>query len=308
MPDSDTRRDSTSLTETFSHGGYSVPYRIDGRLDPEASTIVLIPKTLTTLHIWDPAVNSLMLKYPQYRIIRYDIRGYTPESMQGVDRLTIDLLVEDLRALLHHLRIARVDAIVGIGLGATIALGLISRPLPQSQHREDLSIGAFVGVSFPIGGSRSHTEAIAKKKRLERGDIADRSGMVALANYSVARWFSPDARGSREYIRVRDMVAGASAEGLRRLVPEVVGSMRSGTTTSPFDTASVLAGLSVPSLLVCGELDVDLHAEMATYPVVMRQGLGRFAAVRGAARLAICESPCEFADMVGVWLQGVKHS
>jgi pimeloyl-ACP methyl ester carboxylesterase len=68
---------------------------------------------------WQPQVAAFSTSY---RCITYSQRGYPPSDVpEDLDAYTQELLVEDLRGLLDHLRIERAH-IVGLSMGGNVAL------------------------------------------------------------------------------------------------------------------------------------------------------------------------------------------
>src|SRR3954471_9410735 len=94
--------------------GASLRYAIEGSGKP----IVLIHEMGGTMESWDLMAPLLA---PKRRVVRYDTRGAGfSEKIRGA--LTIDVMTDDLIALLDGLGITDKVALVGTAVGGAIAL------------------------------------------------------------------------------------------------------------------------------------------------------------------------------------------
>ncbi|MCJ1324219.1 hypothetical protein MMC10_000881 [Thelotrema lepadinum] len=224
-----------------------------------------------------------------------DLRGYTASSLGASQNITLALLASDLEFLLVYLSITRVHAVVGLGLGASVALTYLS-----STTNYTVPISSFVGMSFRIPSSESMPEHEVRDKWNARIALAQRVGMQITGDKAVARWFSADARGSPEWDRVREMVAQGSAEWMRSSSQAAVESV--SLVNRPRDMKTVLENLAVPALFLCGAGDGMLPEEMELYPELMKSGRGEFRRIDRGARLACCERAEYFAQTLDGYL------
>ena len=120
-------------------------------------TIVLLHELGMSLESWDDIVGELS---SAHRVLRYDLRGFgLSEKLRGA--VTIEDEVEDLRALLDHLRIPEPVTLVGGALGGAIALRFAAA---QPQR------AAAVMALSPAGdvAPASRPAYLARAARLER--------------------------------------------------------------------------------------------------------------------------------------------
>ncbi|KUJ13814.1 alpha/beta-hydrolase [Mollisia scopiformis] len=266
-------------------------YSLEGNLAPDSPVLLFVNDIYVNLQVWDPAIALLKESCPQYRFLRYDLRGYSVESIGDSEAITMSLLVSDLEYLFNRLSIAHIHSIVGLGFGANIALELLAKRRPIAS--------TFVGIGFAISDS-----ALTRRQQVVddwplRSSLARRFGMGILADKAVARWFTPDARRSAQWIRVREMIAAGSTEGMEKLSNAVIECAGHGTEQRGQRT---LENLEVPALFLCGSSDESIPEEMETYPALMEKEKGLFILLDRTSRLACCEKPGEFVRLLGNWL------
>ncbi|KAG0693721.1 Alpha/Beta hydrolase protein [Suillus ampliporus] len=276
-------------TSILNDGGY-LHYRLEGSSDNSSPVLVFINDTFVNLHIWDPTVSVLKQRYPKYRILRYDIRGYSSNSIGDATKITLELLSADLGALLAHLNILRVHSFIGLGLGAHIALRFLA-------HNPTIA-SSFVGVGFEYRSkSREAVEYEWSRRIYLNYNTEKRVGLVA--DKAVSRWFTADARNGPEWLRVREMIAQGSAEGMEKVACAAIESV--GYGDSGYDAKLILSTLDVPALFICGAGDFVLPEEMEGYPALMKEGLGQSVEVKRANRLVCCERAEEFVSVLHCW-------
>lgn len=90
--------------------------------NPQAMPVVLVHGFPLTHQMWNPQRAALK---PHYRLIAYDVRGHG-HSDAGDGQYTLELFVDDLIALLDHLKI-QTAVLCGLSMGGYIALRAIER-------------------------------------------------------------------------------------------------------------------------------------------------------------------------------------
>ncbi|CZR62883.1 uncharacterized protein PAC_12780 [Phialocephala subalpina] len=222
-----------------------------------------------------------------------DMRGYSTDSLGTSDSITIALLLSELEFLLERLSLPRVHALIGLGFGANIGLSLLAdRPSISS---------TFVGIGFAIPDSRIIPRQTAVDDWALRSSLARRVGMGNTADKACARWFTVDARGSPEWVRVRQMIATGSIEGMEKLSNAVLECVGDNTNRRG---QKMLESLEIPTLFLCGSSDAAFPEEMERYPAMMKKEKGAFMLIPRASRLACCENPSGFANILKSWLDG----
>jgi 3-oxoadipate enol-lactonase len=241
----------------------SLHHRLDG--DASAPVLVLASSLGTTHAMWEPQVAALT---ERCRVLRYDHPGHGasptgPRTLEGVARAAL--------ALLDELGLERV-VFVGLSLGGMVGMWLAA----NAPARVERLVLACTAPHLP---PRDFWQ--------ERADTVRASGVGAIADAVVARWFTPPfAADQPETVeRYRGMLASTPAEGYARCC-EAIRDM---------DLRPELARIAAPTTVVLGSHD----------PVVTPEGRRDLEALRGArvveldaAHLANVERPEEFAAAV----------
>ena len=188
-------------------------------------------------------------------------------------------------------------SIVGLGLGASVTLTYLASALSSPI----VPVSTFIGISFPVPSSPSMTEKEVRDKWDARVLLAQRVGMGITGDKAVARWFSADARDSAEWQRVCKIVANGSLEGMRRVSAAAVESV-AAPDRSPNVVRQGIENLTIPALFLSGAGDNMFPEEMEEYPKMMKSHLGSFKLISRSARLACCEQPDVFIQVVQDWL------
>jgi 3-oxoadipate enol-lactonase len=120
-------------------------------------TIVLLHELGMSLESWDDIFGELSRTH---RVLRYDLRGFgLSEKLRGA--VTIDDEVDDLRALLDHLRLTDPVTLVGGALGGAVALRFAAAQPQRTAAVMALSPAGDVAVA-------SRPAYLARAARLER--------------------------------------------------------------------------------------------------------------------------------------------
>src|SRR3546814_643746 len=210
---------------------------IRGRGDAQGSNapwVVFSNSLGTALEVWDAQAAALS---PRFRILRYDQRGH---GGSGVPAEPCDFrrLGADLLALLDRFDIRRC-CLVGLSMGVPTALQAFESR-PDRFERLVLCDGQ---AATAAGGADIWSQRIEQARN---------EGMAALADATMARWFSPEFVRSGSADRVRAMMAATPLEGLVACIRALQG----------YDYAHVPATIDVPCLLMVGDRDGGLPAVM----------------------------------------------
>ncbi|KAI5860373.1 alpha/beta-hydrolase [Durotheca rogersii] len=272
--------------------GLVIPYRLEGNPDPRAPTVALSNSLLTSLHMWDPFVATLLEKRPRYRILRYDTRGRHALAPAPEAPATLAGLSDDLGALLAALRIPKLAALVGVSMGGatTVRFAL--------DHPD--RVARFVACDFNAASGAANTDAWRARIALAQEPAADGggpAGIERLAAETVGRWFDP-ATAPRRPDAAREMAAMLAAN-------DVAGFRWSCQALWDYDLRPELGGCRVPGLLVAGAGDRDgkmAEAMEAFRPLLGKGGRAKLAVVPDAGHLPMFEHPEGFWEAVEKFL------
>ena len=206
-----------------------------------------------------------------------DTRGYRSE---GCDKpLNLDVVTQDIKALLDALLIPKVHALIGVSMGGLTTVAFASR-YPDHLDR-------FVACDTHIVSDKAN-EAVWDT----RVQFAKDHGMEALGKQSAERWFTPKSRDSPEWNKAISMVAAASAEGMESSVKVLYD----------YDETENMRSIRVPGLYVAGAEDGMCTGIMKEF-VATNATNAEFREIEGAGHLPMIESVVGFVDCVDGFLR-----
>jgi len=254
--------------------GITMHYEMDG---PESAPAVTLSHSLATdLSMWDPQVAVLK---SGYRVLRYDTRGHGgTDAPEGP--YTLEQLAEDVRALLHALRIPKTH-FMGISMGGMIGqvLALKNPGMLQSLILCDTS-------------SRIPEEALPIWE--ERIGLAQKQGMDALAESTMERWFTASFR--RKPLPALDKI-----RGMIRTTP-VKGYVGCSRAIMRLNLTERLREITLPSFIIVGEEDPG--TPVAASQVIHEQIKGsELVILKSAAHLSNIEQQDAFNTAVMAFLK-----
>jgi 3-oxoadipate enol-lactonase len=168
----------------------------------------------------------------EFRAVAFDLRGSGASDVTP-GPYTIDLFVEDLRALVEALDLGRV-ALVGHSMGGAITLAYAAR------FRDDVS--AVVAIGAPASFPDAAREGLAA-----RADTVEADGMAAVAEMVATNGVSPSFREQRpdEFQELIAMLTRNNPRGYAAQCRALVS----------LDLTARLPEISAPLLLVSGDHD-----------------------------------------------------
>ena len=254
----------------------------------EGTPIVLIHGALVDLRMWQPQAEPFSRKY---KVIVYDIRGHGQTGGSEKRRYSVQLLTEDLRALLEELRIDE-PIICGLSLGGIVAQAYaasypadiaalilcdtaVSATLTLSDKLQTYLIGWSLAPSVKIMGARRFTDYSFGLAKLMRGET----------------WFGQNVE-ARRYVQ-EAMYAFDTVEMAK--IYDLLVRFRSPK----------LEKIKVPTLIMNGEHEsqsVFRHAEYLQEHISNTQ----VATISGAGHLSNVENPEVFNERVQHFLESVE--
>jgi len=199
--------------------------------------LVLIHSLGADLHLWDGVVDAFAA---HFRVLRYDVRGHG-STRSGYRAVTIDLMRDDLRALLDARGIARTH-VLGLSMGGMIAQAFAAA-WPERVDR------------LVLADTAAARDAHMRDAWLERAATARRHGMAPLVEPTVARWFPESFRRSNA-----PMLAQVRAT-ITAMDPEHYAA--AGEALAALDVRDRLGAIRAPTLVGVGALDEALPPRFA---------------------------------------------
>ena len=206
--------------------GVGLRYELSGMGD---RTLVLVHEMGGSLESWDDVVPRFA---KSRRVLRYDTRGAgLSQKIRG--ELTLDMMADDIAALLDRLGIAGKVALAGVAVGGAIALHFAAR------YPERTSA---VAVGSPATGIAAERRGAA----LERLARIEASGMAFAVEDSMLNGYAPELRGDiKRFERFRTRWLGNDPSSYAAIWRMLAAA----------DMQDELAGLACPVLVIGGSLD-----------------------------------------------------
>src|SRR5262245_65072096 len=216
--------------------GLSFNYQVDG---PEGAPWLVFSNSLATnLGMWDEQAREFGRSF---RVLRYDQRGHGATDAPA-GRYAFDQLLADAVALMDALGIKKAH-FAGLSMGGATALGL------AEAHAGRLD--RVIVCDSPCQSTPTSTQQWE-----ERIVVAQKQGIEALVEPTVARWFPPETvEANPPHIdKVRRMIRGTPVNGF-------IGC---AAALADHDYAAAVATVTRPVLFMAGEKD-------GVTPVAMRK-------------------------------------
>ena len=206
-----------------------------------------------------------------------DTRGY---RFEGCDKpLDLEIVVEDIKALLDALRIPKAHALIGVSMGGITTVAFASR-YPDRLDR-------FIACDLSIASEKANNEIWD-----QRVQFAKTHGMKALGKQSAERWFLPKSRDSPGWNQAISMVAAASSEGMER----------SAKILCDYDETENMKRIRLPGLYVVGAEDFRCARAMEEL-VATNATNAEFCEIQDAGHLPMIENVSGFVECVEGFLQ-----
>jgi pimeloyl-ACP methyl ester carboxylesterase len=238
--------------------------------------IVFVNSLMTNLTMWDAILPSFT---PHFNIITYDQRGHGKSSTPS-SGCTLDELADDIAAIQAGLGVEKLYAVIGVSQGGATALNFAIR------HHD--KVERIVACD---------TQAISPEANIkawdERIEMAQKQGMLALANVTVPRWFGPGS-GASDSVRSKtvQLVASTTTQGFEKAARSL-----QGYNLVSKGLHDALKGSK--TILVAGSADGKLPESLEA---LAKETSVDFAKIESAGHLPMCDQPESFTNKVLPWL------
>jgi 3-oxoadipate enol-lactonase len=229
----------------------------------DAPVLVLANPLGTTRAIWDPALPALTRRY---RVLRFELPGHGGGTAPHGPYTLADLGSAVL-SLLHEAGISHA-AYAGVSIGGMTGLWLAAHA-PSAVS----SLAVCCTALQPMPSVSAW---------VSRAALVRSSGMDALADMVVPRWFTPGfvARSPERVAAVLDMLRGADPEGYAGCCAAIAS----------MDLPALLGQIHAPTLVLAGSQDCAAPPWQAARMARSIPG-ATLRVIRGTSHLAIYETP-----------------
>jgi 3-oxoadipate enol-lactonase len=240
----------------------TLAYDLSGRVD--APVLLLGPSLGTTRAMWAPQHPVLSQRF---LVLRYDHLGHG-DSAVPPGPYTVDQLADEVLALLDSLRIARCHY-GGVSLGGMVGMTLAAR------HPDRIDRLALLCTSAHLPPAQGW---------LDRAHQVQAHGTASIADFAVARWFTPAFTGQDPYVA---MLAATPDEGYAACCAAIAA----------MDLRPILSGITAPTLVIAGHDDPATPPDHGRLIADSIPG-ARFVELAGASHLASVERPDDVTTLL----------
>jgi 3-oxoadipate enol-lactonase len=254
--------------------GIRINYQIDGT---EGAPWLIFSNSLATdLAMWDAQSRAFN---DRFRVLRYDQRGHGATDAPA-GRYTFELLIADVLGLMDALGIATAH-FAGLSMGGATALGL------AQLHPERLE-------KVIVCDTACQSTPASTQQWEERIVIAQKEGMEALVEPTIARWFPPEViKANPPYLAtIRQMI---------RKTP-VNGFIGCAAALANHDFAQAVGTVKRPVLFLSGEKDGNGATPAAMRNLSAALPGSRYVELAGAGHISNLDQPAGFNRAVGDFL------
>lgn len=230
------------------------------------NVVILGPALGTTTGLWDLALPTIAANHT---VVRFDLPGHGQSAVAEKD-FTLSELADGVIALADELGIKSFDY-AGVSVSGAVALELAHRHPSRIKHAAVVCSGPY------LGGPDAWIERINQVRS---------EGTAALVASLPDRWFAGDfvTKDPGTVEKLLSMVSSTDDEGYAQVCHAL------GT----FDSRDYLPKISVPVLVISGELDPG--ATVAAGAVIAEAVPGaRQIVISHASHQAVVEKPLEIA-------------
>jgi 3-oxoadipate enol-lactonase len=254
--------------------GIDIACQVDG---PDEAPVLVLNHTLATSRaMWRAQVAHFS---PRWRVVSFDMRGHG-ESAAPDFPYSIEMLADDVVALLDCLGVARPAAYVGISIGGMIGQAL---GLRHPKRFNALVLASTTGRTPPEGKA-------ALDQRIE---AVKRDGLAGQVQPTLERWLSAEFRAKDPDTTrwVGDMIRATPAAGM-------IGCLQA---IKALDYLEQLKQIALPTLVVAGEKDPGTPVA-ASQAIQERIAGSQLAVIPDCLHQTPIEAPDLFNRAVGQFL------
>jgi pimeloyl-ACP methyl ester carboxylesterase len=209
--------------------GIRIHYTVEG----EGPPVVLLHGYTLDRTFWEPQVQALRHRY---RVIVPDLRGFGESELGSVQTSSMELMADDVRALLDRIAVREPVVLGGLSMGVAVTLAFVEK-YPER-----------VRALFLADGRATVDTTEARRARLELAERVERENSTRAARETIFPLLMAEAAYQRPQLvtHVHAMAARPS--------PAAVAAALRGLANRP-DRTPILSRITCPALIVVGEHD-----------------------------------------------------
>ena len=230
--------------------------------------------------MWDEQVKAL-LDENRFRLVAPDWRGFGESDITS-EISTMEMFADDLAALMNSLGIDTA-ILCGLSMGGYVAFAFL-RKYPQ---RLSGLILADTRPGADTAEGRANRENVAT--------LTESEGTSAIADLQLPKLISDYTRQHFPLValRIRQMIEAATSQGI---------AAASRGMALRADSSDLLSAITCPTLVLAGEHDVLIPADIARDYAAKIPG-AQFVVIPGAGHLSNLEQPQAFLQALNGFLQ-----
>ena len=262
------------MSTAISMNGINIHYKLEG---PENGPTIVFSNSLgTDMRIWDEVISYLP---KNLKILRYDKRGHGLSDCTNAP-YSMGTLVKDIEALMDALKLKN-SLFIGLSIGGMIAQGLAVKRLDLVRAM------ALSNTAARIGNRQIWEDRINKVKS---------SGMKALTEETMKRWFSKDFLESKEIYKWKNMFERQPLEGYIGCAHAISGT----------DFYTSTSSLRLPTIAIAGSEDGSTPPDLVRETSNLIPG-SKFNLIKGAGHIPCVEAPIKYANILSGFMKELGH-
>ena len=262
------------MSTVISVNGINIHYKLEG---PENGPTIVFSNSLgTDMRIWDEVIYYLP---KNLKILRYDKRGHGLSDCTN-SPYSMGTLVKDIEALMDNLKLKN-SLFIGLSIGGMIAQGLAVKRLDLVRAM------ALSNTAARIGNCQIWEDRINKVKS---------SGMKALTEETMKRWFSDDFLESKEIYKWKNMFERQTLEGYIGCAHAISGT----------DFYTPTSTLRLPTIAIAGAEDGSTPPDLVRETSDLIPG-SKFNLIKGTGHIPCVEAPIKYANILSGFMKELGH-
>ena len=262
------------MSSVIMANGINIHYRLEG---PENGPTIVFSNSLgTDMRIWDGVISYLP---KNLKILRYDKRGHGLSDCPN-SPYSMGTLVKDIEALMDTLKLKN-SLFIGLSIGGMIAQGLAVKRLDLVRAI------ALSNTATRIGNRQIWADRISKVKS---------SGMTALTEETMKRWFSDKFLERNELSILKNMFERQPAEGYTGCSNAISGT----------DFYTPTSSLRLPTIAIAGSEDGSTPPDLVRETCNLIPG-SKFKLIKGVGHIPCVEAPKKYAKILSDFMKEIGH-